>query len=214
MQKKFHLFYRAIVCLSFLQAILGCTASKSKYEKEYGLLWKELIQSEAWRNSLLTRKNLLDEKQTDLYTSTAEIAMVDGTMLASANPMALFLEKYDDLVARAYFKIISEAERADADLKKEHAYWNDTELAKSKKNDKAFRQQLALINKKYRAHQAMLQGLKSWNIFSENRSGDLDFFKAENELESLELYRKGGSEDQIVNLLIYKLADLYHFEEQ
>ncbi|MEA1787433.1 hypothetical protein U1E44_15130 [Arenibacter sp. GZD96] len=196
-----------------LIVLTGCISPKSKYQKEYSLLWKELIKSEAWQNSLMARNTVSDKQQADLYSSTSDMVVVREGLDASGVRKALFLATYDDLVARAYFKIISQSEKADAQLQKEHAYWNHPDLAKRRKNDKDYRRQLALINRKYNAHKAMLEGLKSWNIFSENRSGDLDFFKAENEEAALELFKNGVSEDQIVNTLVYKLADLYHFEE-
>jgi hypothetical protein len=59
----------------------------------------------------------------------------------------------------------------------------------------------------------MLGGLKSWNIFSENKSGDLDYFKAENREAVSKMKADGEGNTQIVNYLIYKLADLYHLEE-
>ncbi|MGB3142623.1 MAG: hypothetical protein WBB24_00815, partial [Maribacter sp.] len=62
-------------------------------------------------------------------------------------------------------------------------------------------------------HKAMLSGLKSWNIFSENRSGDLKYFKAENEIAVQKMMKKGENDTQMVNYLIYKLADLYHVED-
>ncbi|MGI9553064.1 MAG: hypothetical protein ACR2MT_17795, partial [Aurantibacter sp.] len=83
---------------------------------------------------------------------------------------------------------------------------------KGKKRSKEFNQKLELVNKRYRAHRKMLEGLKSWNIFSEYGTNDLDFFKAENEETVKKMVKSGKSDLVIINYLIYKLADLYHFE--
>jgi hypothetical protein len=60
----------------------------------------------------------------------------------------------------------------------------------------------------------MLEGLKSWNIMSVYGTDDLDFFKAENKGKVAEMIAAGRSQDFILNYLIYKLADLYHFENR
>lgn len=193
--------------------MVGCSSSKNKYQKAYNMVWKEMIQSEAWKNSLVANHTKTVSETTDFYSSTADVVLTSSNASTSLNREAL-PEKYNDLVSRAYFKIIVQAEKANDQLKKEFDYWNSETVKENIKKDKDFKQNQALVNKKYTAHKAMLEGLKSWNIFSENRSGDLDFFKAENEMETYRMLQLGESEERIVNLLVYKLADLYHFEEQ
>jgi hypothetical protein len=41
----------------------------------------------------------------------------------------------------------------------------------------------------------------------------LDYFKAENRNAVTKMKRQGETNAQIVNFLIYKMADLYHLEE-
>jgi len=57
-----------------------------------------------------------------------------------------------------------------------------------------------------------LAGLKSWNLFSEDRTGDMLYFMAENEDRIYKMYKGKLPEDKMVKYLIYKLADLYHLE--
>ena len=59
----------------------------------------------------------------------------------------------------------------------------------------------------------MLEGLKSWNAFSEYGSDDLDFFKQEQLEKAYLMFSKGSSDTEIINFLVNKLADLYLFEE-
>ena len=106
------------------------------------------------------------------------------TLAEGETKVSGFNATYESLVSKAYFK---------------------TALKVDKKRAPA-------ITKRYEAHKAMLSGLKSWNIFSEDRSGDLEYFKAENEIEIQKMLSAGESDNQIVNYLIYKLADLYHSE--
>ncbi|MDO1512780.1 hypothetical protein Q2T41_08945 [Maribacter confluentis] len=179
----------------------GCGASKTHYQREYAKVWKELIKSQAWKESLMTNAS---NGATDFYTSAEETIS-----LAEDNRAALdFDNRYQELVSKAYFKIITEAEKADAIITAEYKLIQSEDLANGH-----YKKRAQEITKKYNAHKAMLSGLKSWNIFSEDRSGDLKYFKAENERAILKMMRSGEQDHQMVNYLIYKLADLYHVEE-
>ncbi|MCK5441320.1 MAG: hypothetical protein KAJ23_05485 [Maribacter sp.] len=59
----------------------------------------------------------------------------------------------------------------------------------------------------------MLDGLKSWNTFGEYESDNLDFFKQEQLEKAYLMFGKGSSDTEIINFLVYKLADIYNFEE-
>lgn len=206
--------FRLVMITFFFILAASCSAPKDKYQKAYNIVWKEMIKSEAWKNSLVTSAVKTDTESTDFYSSTGDVVL---TKTATKDALILeedFPDKYNDLVSRAYFKIIAQAENANDQLKKEYDLWNSQRQEEMIKNDKTYKKNQEQINKKYAAHQAMLEGLKSWNIFSENRSGDLEFFKAENEIETYTMLQYGESEERIVNLLVYKLADLYHFEQQ
>ena len=194
--------------------LLGsCTSSKSNYQREYTRVWKEIIKSEAWKNSLLTGNAEDLSNQNKFYVSNSETEIAADKFTTKINMEAVFNERYHSLVSRAYFKIISEAENADSRLKSEYEYWNLKLQDPRIKKDKAFKKRFETVNKRFEAHKQMLDGLKSWNIFSEFRSNDLDFFKAENRNEIHNMYQKGNSEDVIINFLVYRLADLYHYKE-
>lgn len=185
----------AFICLS------SCGLSKTHYQREYAKVWKELIKSQAWKESLIANNPKNSE---ELYASNDNEVTLAKEDVTTIN----FEDKYQALVSKAYFKIITEAEKADAKISAEYELLQLDE-SPLKNNKKRVHE----ITKKYEAHKAMLSGLKSWNIFSENRSGDLDYFKAENEEEIQKMISSGEQDYQMVNFLIYKLADLYHVEE-
>lgn len=154
-------------------------------------------------------KGFASENSFEPHFYKAEIAINNDSLALAENPK--FAKKFNALVSRAYFKIIVEAERADIRLVEEYkrmygAYEANTLNPGSEKK-------FVKTYKKFLAHRRMLAGLKSWRIFSEYRTGDLDYFKAENYDEILEMYQRGTNEQTMVKVLMYKLADLYHFGE-
>lgn len=201
-------YYGTYVLLFFLiSVVFGCSITQTSYQREYNKIWREMVKSEAFQKSL--------EKQAqeqELYASE------DNEMILLEEPREvkssiLFEKDYQSLVSRAYFKIITEAEKADARISSEYKMLEEQEINNPSGVDKQFKKRKDLVTKKYNAHKAMLGGLKSWNIFSENRSGDLDYFKAENREAVSKMKSDGEGNAQIVNYLIYKMADLYHLEE-
>ena len=180
--------------------LTSCGLTKTDYQREYARVWKEHIKSEAWKQSLISNNEYAKD---DLYASTD----TEVTLAEEETKVSGFNATYESLVSKAYFKIITEAEKADAKITADYKMLKDNETAL--KVDKKRAQAIA---NRYEAHKAMLSGLKSWNIFSEDRSGDLEYFKAENEIEIQNMLSAGESDNQIVNYLIYKLADLYHIE--
>ena len=195
------IFTVAIMTVLGAVCLTGCGVSQTHYQREYAKVWKELIKSQAWKESLNANKsNIADE----LYASNDNEVLLAN----DAKIKAGFEDRYQALVSKAYFKIITEAEKADARISADYKLLQDNELSMS-----ISKKQEHEITKKYEAHKAMLSGLKLWNIFSEDRSGDLDYFKIENESAILRMIQSGDAEHQMVNYLIYKLADLYHVEE-
>ena len=184
-----------------VMCLVGCGASQTHYQREYAKVWKELIKSQAWQESLLANNA---ENTEELYASNDNEVLLANEAKIEAG----FEDHYQALVSKAYFKIITEAEKADARISADYKLLQDDEssISISKKQEHE-------ITKKYEAHKAMLSGLKSWNIFSEDRSGDLDYFKIENKDAILRMIQSGDEDHQMVNYLIYKLADLYHVEE-
>lgn len=122
-----------------------------------------------------------------------------------------FTKKFNALVARAYFKIIVEAERADIRLGEEYKRMYSAYEANTMDPDSE--EKFVKTYEKFLAHRRMLAGLKSWRVFSEYRTGDLAYFKAENYQEILRMYQRGANDFTMIKVLMYKLADLYHFGE-
>jgi len=189
-----------VLLVGVLICLTGCGVTRTKYQREYAKVWKEYIKSQAWKESFIVNNA---NKKNDLYVSTEG----EVTLAKDEKKIAGFEDIYQGLVSKAYFKIITEAEKADAQITAEYELLQNERLS-SKTNKKRVQE----ITKRYEAHKAMLSGLKSWNIFSDDRSGDLKYFKAENEVEIQKMIQAGESDNQIVNYLIYKLADLYHVE--
>jgi hypothetical protein len=189
--------YQIILLVVFLT---GCGASQTNYQREYAKVWKEHIKSQAWKESLIASNS---DASTELYVSNDNIV----TLAEEESIVLGFEDKYQSLVSKAYFKIITEAEKADITVTAEYQKMQNEQSTLREDKKRTLE-----ITKRYQAHKAMLSGLKSWNIFSENRSGDLEYFKAENEAEIQKMLQSGENDNQIVNYLIYKLADLYHVE--
>lgn len=206
--KKGFKIYGAYVLLSLLMStFFGCALTQTSYQREYNKVWREMVKSEAFQKSLQKKA-----QEQELYASVDnEMILAEESREAKRN--TLFEKDYQSLVARAYFKIITEAEKADARIASEYKMLQEQEENNPTGINKQFKRRKELVTKKYKAHKAMLGGLKSWNIFSENKSGDLDYFKAENREAVAKMKFEGEGNVQIVNYLIYKMADLYHLED-
>lgn len=207
MKKGFEKYKAFALFGILLSTFFGCGITQTSYQREYNKIWREMVKSDAWQKSL--------EKQAqeqELYASADnDMLVVDKPLIVKSN--RLFEKDYQSLVSRAYFKIITEAEKADVRISSEYKMLEDQENGEASGLDKQLKKRKEVVSKKYNAHKAMLGGLKSWNIFSENRSGDLDYFKAENREAVSKMKKDGETNAQIVNFLIYKMADLYHLEE-
>lgn len=175
-------------------------------------MWKELIKSQAWKDALEHKNPSSTNNDLSFYVSTEDNSAINNSDLYNFISSDLFLDKYNHLVVRAYEKIIAEAVEADDRLEGEYLKLNASENRGSYKGDKTSKKDLAQVNKRFRAHREMLEGLKSWNIFSEFGTNDLEFFMAENKNQVYQMYSEGENEGKMVNFLVYKLADLYHFE--
>lgn len=186
--------------------ISSCSTSKP-YRAKYEAAWEKLVESEAWQESL---------RQSEITDNIIE-ADVDGDIWLSdeksttttADP---FQAAYDSWVNQAYFKIISEAEEADGRIKAEYSRFLAENPDAARSEDENVVKILSLYKKKYEAHETMLSGLKSWHAFEDFGSDDLKFFKKEQEEVVRSMYRRGHGDKQIVDFLVYKLADLYHLD--
>lgn len=202
--------FSGILLLLLIISLTACNTSQNYFQKEYRRVWKETTRSAAWNNSFNGTSPLSNEPIEDLYSSTEQGIL--ATMTPKARERAgLFVELYDSYVSRAYYSLISEAKKADQHLLEE--YNNLLKTSKNRPDRSEYKKQLAQAKLKYEAHWKMLEGLKSWNAFSEFGSDDLDFFKQEQLENAYLMFTKGSSDTEIINFLVYRLADLYHFEE-
>ncbi|MDC6387940.1 hypothetical protein PP182_04570 [Maribacter sp. PR1] len=191
-----------LVTLLLVCLFSSCAVNQTKYQRRYNEVWREMIQSQAWKESLKQNNEVAD---TGLYASTEDEVLLDSETNSYKKNLA-FEQTYQTLVSRAYFKIITEAEKLDARITAEYKQIQNHPENFSKKEREE-------MERKFKAHRAMLSGLRSWNVFSEDRSGDLDYFKKENRGAIQKMMDDNQGSDQMINFLIYKLADLYHVEE-
>lgn len=201
--------------LSLILILGSCSVTKTSSQVKYAEAWQEVLKSQAWKDALITEDSESTKTEDkDFYVSSEDVVLLDDKkpILREVNLESNFETKYDILVRRAYVRIIAQASKADNRLEKEYILRNAVALKKGEKRTKEFDKKLELVNKRYHAHREMLEGLKSWNIFSKYGTDDLEFFKAENQIAVREMIQKGKGESAVINFLIYKLADLYHFE--
>jgi len=201
---------------SFLLLIFlieGCTSSQTNFKRDYRKIWKETIKSEAWNRSLQKDEFLLANDSKEYYSSTEDDVILEGDNFYKNTTYAAFEEKYASLISRAYFKIIAEAEEADSRIEQDYLRLSSQKAALENHNNKDYKKNLELARKRYIAHREILDGLKSWNAFNEYGSDDLEFFKEEQADTAYRMFLNGESDENIINFLIYKLADLYQYEE-
>lgn len=182
---------------TFLIALLSAACSSNKYNRTYRKVWKEVVNSPEWEASLASKQLAQNAAQNSGYGKVGK---------ASADlPMdKAFIERYHHLVSRAYFKIIAQAENSDKQIRQTY---------EQLRADSGPPEQLALAERRYRAHKTMLDGLKSWNAFSENATADIEFFKAEHIIKAHEMLQRGIGEQEVIRYLMLEMADLYHVEE-
>jgi len=203
-------FFFKVSILTVVLLASGCVSKKTGYHKEYNKVWTAMIKSQAWKDAIAKPdESILASNEDALEYLNENTARKTTSSIAKDG----FETAYNQWVSRAYFKIISQAENADQRLTQQYKSFLSKEQDESQWKDKTFKNDLALATKQYKAHRAMLEGLKSWNIFSENRTGDLEFFKDENTTMVHQMVQENKSEEQIIGFLVYKLADLYHNDE-
>lgn len=210
MKKISKAFGRKFLLLLTFFGVVSCWGQDSSTDR-YDEAWQVVLNSQEWKDELEDEVSVTTSSEQYLYAGNDNEALeIDDEIKISSS--SSFDSKYELLVKRAYLKIIAEAEKADTRLEREYILRNAAALKKGKKRSPEFERKLELVNKRYHAHRKMLEGLKSWNIFSEYGTNDLDFFMAENQGVVQEMLQKGKKEAAITKYLIYKLADLYHFE--
>lgn len=208
--------YKVAQVFSFLLLIFlieGCTSSQTNFKRDYRKIWKETIKSEAWLRSLQKDELLASNDAKDFYSSTEDSGVLEGDSYLKTGKVTSFEEKYASLISRAYFKIIAEAEEADSRIEQYYLQLSSEKAALENRNNKDYKKNLELARKRYIAHREILDGLKSWNAFNEYGSDDLEFFKEEQADAAYSMFLNGESDENIIDFLIYKLADLYQYEE-
>lgn len=201
--------FSGLIWLLLTVSFTASTAAQHYVQQKYKSTEQETTKSAVRINSfqgIMYRDKPLE----DLYTTTAQRILAD--MEPKARERAgLFVELYVSYVARAYYSLIIEAKKADKRLLEEYNH-----LLKDSKNrpDRfEYNKQLAIAKYTYEAHWNMFEGLKSWNAISAYGSDDLDLFKQEQIENAYLMFNKGSSDTEIINFLVYRLADMYYFEE-
>ncbi len=202
-----------VLFLGIIQ-LSGCSVSKQrKYQREYRRLWKEIIQSQAWKDALRSSKTFSYVESELRYIAISPSDLKVSVLPDTEKTRDEFEKRYLTWVNGAYYRIIAEAEKADARITSEYEALMSERRLKLNEEDAAFKEEFILTRRRYQAHRKMLEGLKSWKAFEEYGSDDLDFFGAENKTLAYELFRTGQSENTIIAFLMYKLADLYHQDQ-
>ena len=184
-----------------------------------GVLWLLLTVSFTAKTTAqqFAQQDYQSNIQETMY-SAAGIKSFDGTTL-NHRPMepkareraGLFVQLYNAYVSRAYYSLLSEAEKADQYLLEE--YNNLLKNSRNRSDREAYTREVALAKLTYEAHWEMLEGLKSWNAFRAYGSVDLDLFNKEQIKNAYLMFRKGSSDSEIIDFLLYRLADLYYVQE-
>ncbi len=202
--------YRFFLLLIIISALLfqGCGSATAPHQREYKKIWKEIVSSPEWEESIAISDSIEAAEGRAGYPKTRKelrVAKADGTPVMDPD----FVEKYHSWVSQAYFKIIQEASRADKHIEGSYLQL----LAESESGNSAVSdEELAMAKERYQVHRRMLEGLKSWRAFEKDGSDDLDFFNAEYVMEAYRMHKNGLGEDSIISFLMVKLADLYHLE--
>ena len=214
MNTRFFTYGIYLVLFIGIIQLSGCSVSKQrKYQREYRRLWKEIIQSQAWKDALRSSKTFSYVESELRYIAISPSDLKVSVLPDTEKTRDEFEKRYLTWVNGAYYRIIAEAEKADARITSEYEALMSERRLKLNEEDAAFKEEFILTRRRYQAHRKMLEGLKSWKAFEEYGSDDLDFFGAENKTLAYELFRTGQSENTIIAFLMYKLADLYHQDQ-
>ena len=206
--------YGLILLLLSMVLLSGCTVSKRRqYQREYRRLWKEIIQSQAWKDALRSSRTFTYVDSELKYMAVGPEQLRMSVLPDTEVTRKDFEQRYIKWVNGAYYRIIAEAEEADEGIRSEFEALVAERRMRPRSEDEASREQFLLARRRYIAHSKMLEGLKSWKAFEEYGSDDLDFFSSENKELVYELYRTGQGEKIITAYLMYKLADLYHQDQ-
>ncbi len=190
----------------------SCGSPRTALEKKYDKGWKEIMQSQEWQNSFTASVDTKPIKNAGFYVIATDVEIGGEEDVLGREYSRDFRKKYHSLVLRSYFKVITQAERMNSRLEQEYAFFKKGISLEKTENAHSSKER-DLREQRYLAHKTMLEGLRSWNVFNENRTADLDFFKRENIGDVHKMYEQGKADDALIRFLIYRLADLYHRED-
>lgn len=197
-------FYRSsLCCIAATGALLfGACASVQPGNEIYSDAWEEVVDSESWE------KSLNQPPQSPVENPTF-FAVPDFQLSETAEASPDFIQRYPVLVSRAYFRLISEAMDADDDIARSYRelYRSQTSETPVTTRQEA---EFETAQRRFLAHREMLNGLRSWNAFNRYGSDDLEFFLQEEFDTVYQKYERGVKEDELVDYLMRRLADLYH----
>ena len=182
--------------------VSACTSLPSG-TADYADAWEEVVESPRWENALREPPGVPPETPT--YFALPEFNPTDATQ---ASPE--FIQRYPVLVSRAYFRLISEAMEADQEVARSYSELYRESRSPESRDAERLKQEFEMAERRFLAHREMLNGLRSWNAFSRYGSDDLDFFLQEEFDPTYQKYQRGVKEDDLVDYLMRRLADLYH----
>lgn len=208
-----HPFGKLVMVIAAWMLISSCGTTKD-YDRAYRRAWRKIVNSQAWKDALVSYETQQADTATVFYPLPGTFRSEELQAWAGKESDKNFLDLYQSLVYRAYFRTITEAEQADSRIYEAYKRLRDQRHLRENRADSSFSRDLQNARQRYEAHRALLEGLRSWKSFNEYGSDDLEFFLKEHFSHAYELYRKGRGEEAILEYLIYRLADLYHFEEQ
>ncbi|WP_297691160.1 hypothetical protein [uncultured Eudoraea sp.] len=209
MERKNELrIFSGLLWLLFTISFAAGTNAQQYIQKEYKT-GQETTQSAVGINSV--NGTTSNKRPVEVLYASTEQRILETMSPTARERAGLFVKLYNAYVSRAYYSLLKEAKKADQYLLEEYNY-----LLKSSKNRpdrEAYNKELALAKLTYEAHWNMLEVLKSWNAFSAYGSDDLDLFKKEQIKNAYLMFRKGSSDSEIIDFLVYRLADLYYVQE-
>ena len=189
--------------MAVLGLLFGACSSVQPGTESYTHAWEEVVDSERWETALNEPPRAPAENPT--YFAVPEY---DPRETTEASPD--FVQRYPVLVSRAYFRLISEAMEADKEVARSYQELYRESRSIEEQNNIRLQKEFETSQKRFLAHREMLNGLRSWNAFNRYGSDDLDFFLKEEFEPVYEKYNRGVKEDDLVDYLMRRLADLYH----
>ncbi len=123
-----------------------------------------------------------------------------------------FIEFYNEKIYESYLKLIREAQDVDREIRDEYTILTGKINSAEEKDPEDLKRQ-NILEKRYESHTKLLRSLLQWNLKPEdieNTEGDIMILKKRNAVNVFSMYLNKESEEQIVNFIEIRLADLFH----